>query len=80
LQVNALVLDPRDSRRLAFQLGALQLLGACAPIHLSLLLTRLARTARGWSGVIDLSALAITHAHCPPPPWLLNSEVRRMQA
>ena len=24
----------------------------------------------GWSGVIDLMKPCVTHAHCPPPPWL----------
>ncbi|KAI5073143.1 hypothetical protein GOP47_0011156 [Adiantum capillus-veneris] len=23
----------------------------------------------GWSGVLDLSGLKVTHIHCPPPPW-----------
>ncbi|CAM6093312.1 unnamed protein product [Calypogeia fissa] len=24
----------------------------------------------GWSGVLDLATLEVTHLHCPPPPWL----------
>lgn len=24
----------------------------------------------GWSGVLDLHNLQVTHIHCPPPPWL----------
>lgn len=24
----------------------------------------------GWSGIIDLMQPCVTHAHCPPPPWL----------
>lgn len=24
----------------------------------------------GWSGVVDLMKPCVTHAHCPPPPWL----------
>eukprot|EP00249_Psilotum_nudum_P011739 c23353_g1_i2 orf=461-1639(+) len=27
----------------------------------------------GWSGVLDLSELGLTHIHCPPPPWLGGS-------
>ncbi|BFI04286.1 hypothetical protein MPTK1_1g11920 [Marchantia polymorpha subsp. ruderalis] len=23
----------------------------------------------GWSGVLDMSTLDVTHIHCPPPPW-----------
>ncbi|MCO5597153.1 hypothetical protein L7F22_051229 [Adiantum nelumboides] len=23
----------------------------------------------GWSGVLDLSTLKVSHIHCPPPPW-----------
>ena len=34
------------------------------------------RAACGWSGVLDITALAVTHVHCPPPPWLLSTEVR----
>jgi len=26
--------------------------------------------ANGWSGVIDLMKPCVTHAHCPPAPWL----------
>lgn len=24
----------------------------------------------GWSGVLDIHKLQVTHIHCPPPPWL----------
>ncbi|XP_069147804.1 uncharacterized protein [Solanum lycopersicum] len=24
----------------------------------------------GWSGVLDVHSLKVTHIHCPPPPWL----------
>lgn len=24
----------------------------------------------GWSGVLNLNSLTVTHLHCPPPPWL----------
>ncbi|KAL4576885.1 hypothetical protein LXL04_012985 [Taraxacum kok-saghyz] len=24
----------------------------------------------GWSGVLDMHNLQVTHIHCPPPPWL----------
>ncbi|KAI0501673.1 hypothetical protein KFK09_016618 [Dendrobium nobile] len=24
----------------------------------------------GWSGVLNLNSLNVTHMHCPPPPWL----------
>ncbi|KAK4765685.1 hypothetical protein SAY86_026775 [Trapa natans] len=27
----------------------------------------------GWSGVLDLYNLSVTHLHCPPPPWLSGS-------
>ncbi|KAH7432829.1 hypothetical protein KP509_07G042100 [Ceratopteris richardii] len=26
----------------------------------------------GWSGVLDLLALKMSHIHCPPPPWLYD--------
>ncbi|KAL3850090.1 hypothetical protein ACJIZ3_011972 [Penstemon smallii] len=27
----------------------------------------------GWSGVLDTNKLQVTHIHCPPPPWLDES-------
>ena len=71
LQVQSLLFDPADSRRLAFHLGA-----ACASLLPAHTADSPCSLACGWSGVIDLSALAVTHVHCPPPPWLANGEVR----
>lgn len=28
----------------------------------------------GWSGVFNIHNLQVTHVHCPPPPWLDNSD------
>ncbi|KAG0467365.1 hypothetical protein HPP92_018945 [Vanilla planifolia] len=28
----------------------------------------------GWSGVLNLNNLNVTHVHCPPPPWLDGSD------
>ncbi|XP_073063653.1 uncharacterized protein [Primulina eburnea] len=28
----------------------------------------------GWSGVLDTNKLQVTHIHCPPPPWLDESD------
>jgi len=60
-QVHALAFDPLDQRRLAFQLGA-SLQGRCCEASRPL-------AACGWSGVLDLTSLAVTHIHCPEPPW-----------
>lgn len=60
-QVHALAFDPLDQRRLAFQLGA-SFHGRCCEASRPL-------AACGWSGVLDLTSLAITHIHCPEPPW-----------
>ncbi|KAK8957334.1 hypothetical protein KSP39_PZI000075 [Platanthera zijinensis] len=29
----------------------------------------------GWSGVLNLNSLTVTHMHCPPPPWLDGEEL-----
>ena len=68
--VHALALDPRDDRRIAFQLGALRYAcaGAAEPPPVG--------PACGWSGVVDILALTITHIHCPVPPWRAAGDVR----
>ncbi|CAO2827138.1 unnamed protein product [Amaranthus hypochondriacus] len=29
----------------------------------------------GWSGILDIHSLAVTHIHCPPPGWLTHSDM-----
>ncbi|XP_010928465.1 uncharacterized protein [Elaeis guineensis] len=29
----------------------------------------------GWSGVLNIGSLSVTHMHCPPPPWLDGMEL-----
>ena len=77
VQVQTLLFDPADSRRLAFHLGAPSVFCRAPGRALASDLTgpRLL-SACGWSGVIDLTALAVSHVYCPPPPWLATDEVR----
>lgn len=29
----------------------------------------------GWSGILDIHTLEVTHIHCPPPAWLTASDI-----
>ncbi|KAE8721614.1 Transducin/WD40 repeat-like superfamily protein isoform 3 [Hibiscus syriacus] len=29
----------------------------------------------GWSGVLDIYNLRVTHVHCPPPAWLTGASI-----
>ncbi|KAL2940933.1 CCR4-associated factor 4-like protein, partial [Bienertia sinuspersici] len=32
----------------------------------------------GWSAVLDIHTLEVTHIHCPPPAWLTGSEISNL--
>uniref|UniRef100_A0A803NBX5 Transducin/WD40 repeat-like superfamily protein n=1 Tax=Chenopodium quinoa TaxID=63459 RepID=A0A803NBX5_CHEQI len=32
----------------------------------------------GWSGILDIHTLEVTHIHCPPPAWLTGSDISNL--
>ncbi|KMT14441.1 hypothetical protein BVRB_4g072170 isoform A [Beta vulgaris subsp. vulgaris] len=32
----------------------------------------------GWSGILDIHSLEVTHIHCPPPAWLTGSDITNL--
>lgn len=31
--------------------------------------------SNGWSGILNLNSLKVTHIHCPPPPWIKDNSL-----